>query len=93
MTWQTTDTLGSLRAAEGEDTLTFDGVAVPYGQLSTNLVKEWGRREAFAPGAFRGSVDHWMGRGDGARMPFRTAHGEKSCHLSRRSSVNRSKPP
>ena len=76
MTWRTTDTMGYLRES-ADDPLVFDGVAVPYGQLSVNPVPEYGKREAFAPGAFRDSVDHWMTRNDGAKMPFRAAHGER----------------
>lgn len=77
MTWRQTDIVGSLREAEDGDPLTFEGIAVPYGALSVTPVKEYGRREAFAPGAFRSSVEHWMTRKDGARMPFRPSHGEK----------------
>lgn len=76
MTWRETDTIGTLRAID-DDPLTFEGIAVPYGQLSVNPVSEYGRREAFATGAFRESIAHWMGRSDGARLPFRAAHGEK----------------
>jgi phage head maturation protease len=73
----TTDTIGSLRAAEGDDPLIFEGVAVPYGQLSVSRVPEYGKREAFAPGAFAGSVNHWMTRQDGAKLAFRPEHGAK----------------
>lgn len=57
------------------DPLTFEGIAIPYGQASINPVEEYGKPEAFAPGAFAGSVAHWMDREDGGRMPFRARHG------------------
>lgn len=73
MTGRTTDALGFIRevAPESRD---IAGVAVPYGSVSgpTPIGPE-----AFAPGAFRDSVAHWQTRGDGARMAFRSAHGEK----------------
>lgn len=71
---RTTELVGSLRSVEG-DPLAFDGIAVPYGQLSENPVAEYGTREAFAPHAFAGSVSYWMSREDGARMAFRPRHG------------------
>lgn len=68
-----TEALGTAREVEGE-ARTIEGIAVPYGAVS--LDTEFGK-EAFAPGAFRESVANWMGRQDGARMAFRSAHGEK----------------
>lgn len=70
MTWHTTEALGSVREVQGEPR-TIEGIAVPYGVVSgeTELGKE-----AFAPGSFRDSVQHWMTRADGARMAFRPAH-------------------
>jgi HK97 family phage prohead protease len=70
MTWHTTDVLGTVREVQGEPR-TIEGIAVPYGVVSgeTELGKE-----AFAPAAFRASVEHWMSRQDGARMAFRPAH-------------------
>lgn len=68
-----TETLTTLREVADEPR-TFEGLAVPYGMVATDT--ELGR-EAFAPGAFRESVEHWMSRQDGARMAFRPAHGEK----------------
>ena len=70
MTWHTTDALGTVREVQGEPR-TIEGIAVPYGVVSADT--ELGK-EAFAPAAFRASVDHWMGRQDGARMAFRPAH-------------------
>jgi phage head maturation protease len=69
-----TEALGTVREVQGEDRI-IEGVAVPYGAVS--LDTEFGR-EAFAPGAFRDSVSHWMGRTDGAKLPFRPAHNEKA---------------
>ena len=77
MTWRTTDTLGQLRAAEGDDPLVFEGIAVPYGQRTVNPVKEYGRPEAFAPGAFARDVAYWMNRDDGGRLAFRPEHGAR----------------
>lgn len=77
MTQRSTDTIGFLRSAEGEDPLTFEGIAVPYGQRTINPVREYGRPEAFAPGAFAGSAAYWMSRADGARVAFRPEHGAK----------------
>lgn len=68
-----TDALSTVREVAGEERV-IEGIAVPYGQISP--ATEYGR-EAFAPGAFRDSVSHWATRQDGARMAFRSAHGEK----------------
>src|SRR5678815_1729249 len=68
-----TEPLTTLREV-ADQPRTFEGIAVPYGMVATDT--ELGA-EAFAPGAFRESVEHWMGRQDGARMAFRPAHGEK----------------
>ena len=73
MTGRYTEALGTVREVAGEERV-IEGIAVPYGVVS--LDTSFGR-EAFAPGAFRDSVDHWMGRKDGAKMAFRAAHGEK----------------
>lgn len=72
MSWHRTEALGTVREVAGEPR-TIEGIAVPYGVVSADT--ELGR-EAFAPGAFKASVDHWMSRGDGARMAFRSAHGQ-----------------
>lgn len=69
----TTQAITTLRAA-ADDPRTVEGIAVPYGQVAT--ATEIGA-EAFAPGAFRESIGRWMGRQDGARMAFRSAHGER----------------
>lgn len=66
-----TEALGTVRQS-AENPRVIEGVAVPYGVVS--LDTEFGR-EAFAPGAFRDSIGHWMGRQDGARMAYRPAHG------------------
>ena len=68
-----TEPLTTLREV-ADQPRTFEGIAVPYGMVATDT--ELGA-EAFAPGAFRESVEHWMGRQDGAKMAFRPAHGEK----------------
>ena len=73
MTRIKTETLTTLREVADEPR-TFEGIAVPYGMVASDT--ELGA-EAFAPGAFKASVEHWMARQDGARMAFRPAHGEK----------------
>lgn len=65
--------ISSVREVAG-DSREIEGIAVPYGAVA--LATENGS-EAFAPGAFRDSVNHWMTRTDGARMAFRPAHKEK----------------
>lgn len=67
-----TEALGTVREVD-EGSRVIEGVAVPYGVVS--LDTSFGR-EAFAPGAFRDSVTHWMTRKDGARMAYRPAHGK-----------------
>ena len=73
MSWRTTEPLTTVRAV-ADDSRAVEGIAVPYGQIATDVE---GGPEAFAPGAFRASVEHWAGRQDGARMAFRPAHREK----------------
>lgn len=73
MTRQHTEAVTTVRSV-GPDSRDIEGTAVPYGQVAT--ATEYGS-EAFAPAAFRTSVEHWSGRQDGARMAFRPAHGEK----------------
>lgn len=73
MSWRTTEVLTTVREAP-DAPRTIEGIAVPYGVVSADT--EFGK-EAFAPGAFRSSVDHWSTRADGARMAFRPAHKEK----------------
>ena len=70
MTWRQTDAVSTVREVPDQPR-TVEGIAVPYGQVSLNT--EVGA-EAFAPSAFRQSVEHWMGRQDGAKMAFRPEH-------------------
>ena len=70
MSWRQTDAVTTVRQIPDQPRVV-EGLAVPYGQVS--LSTEIGA-EAFAPGAFRDSVAHWMGRADGARMAFRPEH-------------------
>ena len=79
MTRHITDLLGSVRSVAA-DSRDIEGIAVPYGTVSSETELTPGGeivREAFMPGAFRASVDHWMSRKDGGRMAFRSAHKEK----------------
>lgn len=68
-----TEATTAIRIADDDDRAIV-GIAVPYGVVSGQT--EIGR-EAFYPGAFKASVEHWMGRQDGARMAYRPAHKEK----------------
>lgn len=68
-----TEAVTTIRQA-ADDPRAVEGIAVPYGQVAT--ATDIGA-EAFAPEAFRASVDKWMSRADGARMAFRPAHGER----------------
>jgi HK97 family phage prohead protease len=68
-----TEALGTVREV-ADAPRTIEGIAVPYGVVSIDT--EFGK-EAFAPGAFRDSVAHWMSRQDGGRMAFRPAHGQE----------------
>ena len=74
-TWRAvrTDAIATVREVGGEPR-TVEGLAVPYNQVARDT--ELGA-EAFAVGAFKASVEHWMTRGDGARMAFRAEHGGK----------------
>jgi hypothetical protein len=78
MSWRRTDALTTVRREE-PDGRTISGLAIPYGvtSLATQQLDGVNAVEAFAPGAFTASVDHWMTRQDGARMAFRPAHGER----------------
>jgi HK97 family phage prohead protease len=71
---RTTEAVGHIRQSQ-DDPRVIEGIVVPYGQVAANT--ELGR-EAFAPGAFRDSASAWMGRTDGARLPFRPAHGQRN---------------
>jgi hypothetical protein len=75
MTERTGEAIGFLRSAEGDNPLAFDGI-LPYGQLSARPVREYGKREVFAPGCFARNADYWMNRDDGGKMPFRAKHSE-----------------
>jgi phage head maturation protease len=70
---RTGDALGYLREAEGGDPLVFEGL-FPYGQVSSKAVREYGKPETFAPGAFARDAERWNGRQDGGRMPFKASH-------------------
>lgn len=76
MSWQRTEATTTLRREEPGSRRVV-GLAVPYGVLSnaTRQLDGAVTTEAFAPDAFRASVDHWSTRQDGARMPFRSEHG------------------
>lgn len=78
MTWRRSQALTTLREAT-DAPRTVEGLAVPYGLTSLDTPQLDGSiaREAFAPGAFTASVDHWMSREDGARMAFRPEHGAR----------------
>jgi phage head maturation protease len=71
---RTTDTVSAVRQA-AEDPRLIEGIVVPYGKIAGHT--DVGP-EAFAPGAFREDVSRWMGRTDGARLPYRPAHGERA---------------
>jgi hypothetical protein len=76
-----TDALGSVRQS-ADDPRVVEGIAIPYGVVSapTELYAGSGQiiREAWAPGAFRDSIDAFAGRTDGARLPFKPSHQEKA---------------
>ena len=77
---RTLEAIGSVRSVS-EDSREIVGLAVPYGVLSepTQLIE--GSREIVTevclPGMFRDSISHWTTRSDGARMPYKPAHGER----------------
>jgi phage head maturation protease len=75
------DAVGSVRSV-ADDSREIEGIAIPYGVTSRPAELTVGSgtmvREVFMPGAFREDVAQWMGRQDGARMPFRPAHGQRS---------------
>lgn len=79
MSWHRTDALGSVRESATEPRV-IEGIALPYGIVSSETELTPGGpivREAWAPASFAASVAHWMGRTDGARMAFRSKHGER----------------
>jgi phage head maturation protease len=77
--WRRSETVASVRRADpaSRDIV---GLAVPYGAISNQTDLD-GRgaigRETVAPGAGRDSVAFWMTRQDGARMPYRSRHGDR----------------
>jgi hypothetical protein len=77
--WRRSETLLSVRRADPGSRV-IEGLAVPYGAVS-NLTNLDGLgsigRETVAPAAARDSVSYWMGRTDGARMPYRPRHGAR----------------
>jgi phage head maturation protease len=79
MTWRRTEALTTVRQA-ADDPRAIEGVALPYGVMSGPTDID-GRgtvgREVHYPGAAKASVEHWMGRQDGARMAYRPRHGER----------------
>lgn len=78
MTWRYADTLSVVRQA-ADDPRAVEGIALPYGIESndTDMGNGVVGREVHAPGAAAKSVAYWMGRADGARMPFRARHKER----------------
>src|SRR4051794_2966836 len=79
MPWRRTEALTTVRRA-ADDPRSIEGLALPYGVVSapTDLDGQGTvGREVHFPGAARGSVEHWMSRQDGGRMPFRPRHGER----------------
>lgn len=79
MSWRRTEALTTVRRA-ADDPQAIEGIALPYGVVSEPTDLD-GRgtvgREVHFPGAARASVEHWMSRQDGGRMPFRPRHGER----------------
>lgn len=77
--WRTTEALTTVRQS-ADDPRVIEGIALPYSTLSGQVDLD-GRgdigREVHYPGAARSSVDYWMNRQDGARMPFRPRHRER----------------
>jgi phage head maturation protease len=77
---RTLEAIGSVRSV-ANDSRVIEGTVAPYGVQSepTELLKGSGDivTEVLLPGSFRDSVAKWMGRTDGARMPYRPGHGEK----------------
>ncbi len=78
MTWRVTEALTTVRQA-ADDPRAIEGIGLPYGIESndTDLGNGVVGKEVHAPGAAAKSVDYWMTRQDGARMPFRPRHKER----------------
>jgi hypothetical protein len=70
----TTQAQAGLRLAE-DDPRSVVGLAVPYDAITARTSMG---RMLFKQGAFAKSVGAWTTRQDGARMPFRTAHGTRA---------------
>jgi hypothetical protein len=74
-----TEAMTSVRQSV-DDPRIIEGIALPYGVLSGQVDLD-GRgdigQEVHYPHAARSSVAYWMGRQDGAKMPFRPRHGER----------------
>lgn len=79
MAWRHTEALTTVRVA-ADDPRAIEGVALPYRVVSAPTDLD-GRgtvgREVHYPQAALASVMHWMGRQDGAKMPYRPRHGER----------------
>lgn len=74
-----TQALTTVRQA-ADDPRTIEGIALPYRVVSAPTDLD-GRgtvgREVHHPQAALNSVTKWMGRQDGAKMPFRPRHGDR----------------
>lgn len=72
------ETLTAVRQS-ATDPRVIEGLMIPYGVISNPAdLDGTGRviaRETHFPGSAAESVTFWMGRRDGARMPFRPRHG------------------
>jgi hypothetical protein len=79
MSGRRTEAMTTVRVA-ADDPRIIEGIALPYRVQSAPTDLD-GRgtigREVHYPGAALNSVTKWMGRQDGARMPFRARHGER----------------
>lgn len=77
--WRHSEALTTIRQS-AEDPRAIEGIALPYNTLSGPVDLD-GRgsigQEVHLPGAARESIEHWMGRQDGARMVYRPRHGER----------------
>jgi hypothetical protein len=69
----TTDAAAGIALA-ADDPRAVTGVAVPYRVVTAKTALG---RQVFEVGAFGASVEHWTGRKDGARLPYRARHGER----------------
>ena len=78
MSWRRGEALTVARVA-ADDPRALVGIALPYGVVSNDADQGNGvvAREVHKPAAAKASVDHWMTRADGARMPYRARHGQR----------------